>query len=166
MTNKHQICDSDERIKDTFLIASSKLQTADAVAAIILVDNTKYLMQLRDSNPNIFYPNHWGCFGGAIDLDESSPKALKRELREELELDCEQFNKFISFTFDLRKLHQRRVIRTYYEIKIDSTTLSRLVLHEGAEFAAISGTDLITEYKVAPYDAFAIWLHMSKKRFL
>ena len=38
-------------------------------------------MQLRDQKPNIFYPGHWGLFGGAIEENEDPTVALKRELR-------------------------------------------------------------------------------------
>src|SRR5262249_50094214 len=41
-------------------------------------------MQLRDSNPAIFYPDHWGCFGGAVEAGEPPAVALVRELEEEL----------------------------------------------------------------------------------
>ena len=34
----------------------------DAVAAIIVDEDGRYLMQLRDDIPRIFYPGHWGCF--------------------------------------------------------------------------------------------------------
>jgi hypothetical protein len=48
------------------LIDQSALETADASAAIIIVGNGGYLLQLRDDIPGIFYPGHWSCFGGAI----------------------------------------------------------------------------------------------------
>jgi hypothetical protein len=39
------------------------------------------------------------------------------------------------------------------------------VLHEGAAFEAIGGRDLLTQRKVTPYDAYSVWMHMSKQRF-
>jgi 8-oxo-dGTP pyrophosphatase MutT (NUDIX family) len=60
------------------------LRPAHAVAALLQLSDGRYVMQLRDSNPNIFYPDHWGCFGGAVDPGEAPAVALARELREEL----------------------------------------------------------------------------------
>lgn len=51
----------------------------------------KLLLQLRDDNPKIFYPNHWGLFGGEVEPNESASEAIKRELLEELTLsECEE----------------------------------------------------------------------------
>ena len=47
---------------DFFLGGEGSLRPANAVVAIIVVDETSYLMQLRDQKPNIFYPGHWGLF--------------------------------------------------------------------------------------------------------
>jgi hypothetical protein len=49
-----------------FLTDESPLQTGDAVAAIIVVEDGRYLLQLRDDIPRIFYPGFWGCFGGGF----------------------------------------------------------------------------------------------------
>src|SRR5262244_3716729 len=53
-------------IPANFLTDSHPLRGEDAVAAIITVEDGRYLMQLRDDKPRIFYPGHWGCFGGAV----------------------------------------------------------------------------------------------------
>ena len=56
------------------------------IAKIILYDkkNDKFLLQLRDSNPAIAYPNTWTLFGGKIEGKESPEEAVKREIAEEL----------------------------------------------------------------------------------
>ena len=43
------------------------LAPKDAVAALIVLDDGRYLMQQRDDIPGIFYPGYWGLFGGAIE---------------------------------------------------------------------------------------------------
>jgi hypothetical protein len=67
-----------------FLGSRTMLRPAHAVAALLQLSDGRYLMQLSDSNPDIFYPDHWGCFGGAVDAGEAPVVALMRELREEL----------------------------------------------------------------------------------
>jgi 8-oxo-dGTP pyrophosphatase MutT (NUDIX family) len=67
-----------------FLGSRVRLRPASAVAALLQLADGRYVMQLRDSNPGIFYPDHWGCFGGAVDAGEEPVAALVRELAEEL----------------------------------------------------------------------------------
>lgn len=45
------------------------------------------LLQQRDHTPGILYPGCWTIFGGAVEGDESFDEAIRRELREELDLD-------------------------------------------------------------------------------
>jgi len=47
----------------------------------------KYLFQLRDDKPDIPNPNCWGLFGGGIKQGEVPLEALKRELREEMNIE-------------------------------------------------------------------------------
>src|SRR5262252_4231561 len=60
------------RMPMNFLADSQPLRGEDAVAAIITVEDGRYLMQLRDDIPRIFYPGHWGCFGGAVSAGEDA----------------------------------------------------------------------------------------------
>lgn len=57
------------------------------VSKIILYDKKsgKVLLQLRENNPEIAYPNTWTLFGGRIEKSETPEDAVKRELKEELE---------------------------------------------------------------------------------
>ena len=59
-----------ERPSDFFL-SEGPLRPGDAAVALIVLDDLRYLMQLRDQKPGIFYPGHWGLFGGGIDPGES-----------------------------------------------------------------------------------------------
>jgi 8-oxo-dGTP pyrophosphatase MutT (NUDIX family) len=85
-----------------FLGSRTTLRPAHAVAALLQLSDGRYLMQLRDSNPNIFYPEHWGCFGGAVDAGEAPAAALVRELKEELAVSVvpSEVARFTEFTFD------------------------------------------------------------------
>jgi len=143
------------------------LQTGNAVAAILLAADGRYVLQLRDDVPHIWYPGHWGLFGGSVDPGESELEALHRELREELELeiDITQARLFTRFDFDLRPLGLQSCFRSYYEIAIRTAELGRVVLHEGNEVRSVAGDEALA-MKLAPYDAFALFLHHRQRRLV
>lgn len=149
----------------TFLRDPGKLRGADAVAAILLLEDGSYVLQLRDDIEGIFYPDHWGCFGGAVDRGEKPPQALRRELKEELEFDAGAFEEFTRFDFDFSRLGQKQVFRIYYEVPVTFSAYSRMVLHEGAEVRAFTGAEILAQPRVTPYDAFALFLHYRQRRF-
>ena len=139
--------------------AETDLQPSDAAAAILLDENGRYLLQHRDRLPHIFYPDHWGCFGGAVEPGESPADALRRELREELELDSEpaEYRLFTRFDFDFSPLGKGKVYRVYYEVRVAHA--SRLRLHEGQALGRFTGEEVFALTRVTPYDSFALWMH-------
>ena len=52
-------------------------------SAIIIYFKKKILLVLRSNKKNIFYPNHYGLFGGAKENNETYIKTANRELYEE-----------------------------------------------------------------------------------
>jgi 8-oxo-dGTP diphosphatase len=54
------------------------------VAMAVLYRENKFLMQLRDKNPNIVYPGYWGLFGGHMESGETPEDTVKREILEEI----------------------------------------------------------------------------------
>lgn len=55
-------------------------------AKAFIIYNKKLLLILRDNKPNIPSPNKWGLPGGAIRKNELALKAIKRELKEEINI--------------------------------------------------------------------------------
>jgi 8-oxo-dGTP diphosphatase len=56
-------------------------------AGVILIDDKgRVLLQYRDKNTS-WYPNYWGVFGGQIEEGETPEKAVRREAKEELEIE-------------------------------------------------------------------------------
>lgn len=151
----------------SFLASEGALRGEDAVAALLVLPDGRYVMQLRDPIARIFYPDHWGCFGGAIDPGESPAAALRRELEEELEFTVEEAREFTRFDFDFRMISpdQKSAFRIYYEVHVSDAAFQRFVLHEGAAFRAFTAAELLETVRMVPYDAFALWLHCRRKRF-
>jgi mutator protein MutT len=64
-------------------LVSDKNKVQEVVKAVIFKEG-KFLLQLRDNDPAIPYPNSWAFFGGGVDKGEKHKEAMKRELKEEL----------------------------------------------------------------------------------
>jgi 8-oxo-dGTP pyrophosphatase MutT (NUDIX family) len=149
-----------------FLSATTPLHGADAVAALIILDDGRYLLQQRDDIPAIWYPGHWGCFGGAVEAGEALADALRRELSEELELTPRTVDYFIRLDFDLSQLGQGRLHRTFFTVPITADEMHNLKLHEGAAMHVFAAAEIFDALRVTPYDSFALWLHHARKRLI
>jgi 8-oxo-dGTP pyrophosphatase MutT (NUDIX family) len=136
-----------------------RLSFRDAVVAVIRLEDGRYLMQLRDDKPGIFYPDHWGLFGGAVDEGEEPVEALRRELREELSLEAESVRYFTRMDFDFEQLGAAKCYRIYYEVPLASADLPALRLGEGRLMEPLHLKDILIEKRVVPYDSFAVWMH-------
>jgi 8-oxo-dGTP pyrophosphatase MutT (NUDIX family) len=134
----------------------------DAAAAIIVLDDDRYLMQLRDDKPGIFFPDHWGLFGGASEPGEDLAAALRRELLEELGYQIGPATYFTRMEFYFESLGARRAVRDYYEVRMLSSAVPNLKLGEGRALQPLSAAEILLERRVVPYDAFAIWLHFAR----
>ena len=53
----------------------------------------KYLFVLRDDKLGIPNPNCWGLLGGGINLGEEPLQALKREIKEEVNIELYEIEK-------------------------------------------------------------------------
>src|SRR5437870_5307193 len=116
---------ADRRLAPGYLQPGAKLDPADAAAALIVDETNRYLVQLRDAKPTIFFPDHWGCFGGAHDPGESDEDCLARELKEELDLDLSRLRarRFTTFTFDFGFAGGAVIHRAYYEVCVTPEVL-------------------------------------------
>lgn len=135
------------------------LRFGDAVAAIIVTDDGRYLMQLRDDKPGIFYPGHWGFFGGGVDSGEDEETALRRELFEELNFIPDKIRFFTRMNFDLHQFGFGNCYRVFYEMRITLEELDRFTLGEGSGMESIGIAALLMERRLVPYDSFALWMH-------
>ncbi len=70
------------------------LNTAAAVAALIVNENEQLLFSVRKNKPKA---GTLDLPGGFIDFDETAENALRREIREELNLDLAEIKYFASF---------------------------------------------------------------------
>jgi len=151
--------------EDGFLILKNRLTPSHAVAALIVLDDGRYLMQSRDQKQGIFYPGCWGLFGGAIDQGEDRLAALKRELMEEVGFSVKSAVYFTCFDFDFTFAGYGKLTRIFYEVPMKVSDMAKLVLREGAGMKVFTASEILSESRVVPYDAFALWLHANRQPF-
>ncbi len=153
-------------LPESFLTSRAPLTAGDAAAALLVLEDARYLLQLRDDIPPIWYPGHWGLFGGGVDPGEDAVAALRRELLEELGLDMAEARHFVRFDFDLTSMGLGRYFRTYYEVPVTFAAFERLTLREGADMRALTGDEALALPWMSPYDGFALFLHHHRARLL
>ncbi len=75
-------------------------------ASIIFInDKSHVLLFLRDDIPDIPYPNMWDVPGGHVEEDETPKQCIVREMKEEMELDLNNFHFFSAIDFPDRIEH-------------------------------------------------------------
>jgi 8-oxo-dGTP pyrophosphatase MutT (NUDIX family) len=141
-----------------------KLTAGNASAALLVLEDGRYVLQLRDDKPGIWYPGHWGCFGGATDPGEDAAATLRRELREELALEVHDAEWFTRFVFDLRAIGSTESRRDYFVVAITADALASCILGEGSAFCAFPAEVALRDLRLVPYDSFAIFLHSQRSR--
>lgn len=154
------------QMPEVFLDAYEPLKPTNAVAALLVIKQRRVIMQLRDLKSSIFYPGHWGLFGGAIDVGEDEDEALRRELQEELGFVPRELNRFARLDFDLTGFGGGKVFRAVYEVPVTEREFEAFDLNEGRACQAFDVRQVLTELLVTPYDSFAVWLYHARSRLI
>lgn len=130
--------------------------TIKAIKGIITY-KSKYLLQLRDNKKRISFPNHWGLFGGRKEKKESDIFALRREIKEETNLDIKIRKKVLSVNFEVFGLKKKRIL-IYFDCTIKN---NNIFLNEGKKFGFFSFNQL-KKLNFVPMDFVAIKSHYLK----
>jgi 8-oxo-dGTP pyrophosphatase MutT (NUDIX family) len=140
--------------------------SSDAItgaAALLVTADGRYLMQLRDSNPAIFIPDHWCLFGGSVGPGETAAAAIVRELREELEFSAPEVAFFtevlIEQPFAPPYTHQI----SFFTVPVNERDLPAMVQHEGADRRLLTASALAAEPRVAPWHLVAVLMHARRR---
>ncbi|MFO7560219.1 MAG: NUDIX hydrolase [Desulfobacterales bacterium] len=90
---------------------------------IFINDKEQVLLFLRDDIPDIPFPNMWDVPGGHLEPGESPEACIVREMREEMDLELEDFKLFSVREFD------DRIEYTFW--KKQNLDISQITLWEG-----------------------------------
>ena len=107
---------------------------------IFVNDQNQVLLFLRDDKPTIPYPNTWDVPGGHVDAGEKPEACIVREMKEEMDLTLEEFERFsvmeftdrVEYTFwkranlDIEKIYLRegQRLRWFTELEAKNTKLA------------------------------------------
>ncbi len=60
-----------------------------AVKIFLINKKNEVLLELRDNKKGIYFPGYWGLIGGGVNEGETLLDAMKREIKEEINLKAE-----------------------------------------------------------------------------
>jgi 8-oxo-dGTP diphosphatase len=101
---------------------------------IFINDEEQVLLFLRDDIPEIPFPNMWDVPGGHLEPGETPERCIVREMREEMDLQLDDFELFSIQEFD------DRIEYTFWKKK--NLDITRITLHEGQRLAWFSKEDV------------------------
>ena len=152
-------------VSDEFIHDNTVLIPKNAVAVIIFNDKGHVLLQLGDDKPGIFFPNHWGFFGGAVDQNETPEACAQREIAEEtgLSLDVSRLHQLPSVGLGF-KLNSPLIWRFFFFAEVDKNEANSLQIHEGQKGRFFEPNDCLKIPNFTPYDRFALWAFLNQNR--
>jgi len=143
---------------DGFGLANPPLEIVN-VTGILLAEDGRYLMQLRDDIPGIVFPGYWGCFGGGAEPGESLDEAFVREIQEELSITPRDYLPFTDMLY--RSPLDPALVRgkQFFLLPVTAADLARMVQCEGAGMRLFTIAQLLQEPKVIPSDIYGLLSH-------
>ncbi len=81
------------------------LKTRTQCALLLINQEGRLLLQLRDDKPTLEYPNCWGFFGGQAEDGETPEQTIIREISEELNYDLKNPEYLGNFGFEVYDQH-------------------------------------------------------------
>ncbi|MGQ0581555.1 MAG: NUDIX domain-containing protein [Reyranella sp.] len=131
----------------------------EGVAGLIFTSDARYLMQLRDDNPQIHMPNNWALFGGHVETGEDDAEALRRELMEELGLRARTIRPFLETAYEIPGTGFGPIRKAFFEVPFDASEMISLVLREGQQMRLLTYAEIRAMSNVVPWDEFAVHAH-------
>ncbi|NEO58722.1 MAG: NUDIX domain-containing protein [Okeania sp. SIO3B5] len=101
---------------------------------ILLNSNNEILLVLRDDKESIPFPNTWNLLGGILENNESPEECIRREIREEIEIELGNINFFQKYN-----IYDREHYVFWKQIDLD---LTEIQLNEGQRLAYFTKDEL------------------------
>ncbi len=111
----------------------------------------KFLFVLRDDKPNISHPNMWSLIGGGIEKGESPIKAVKREIKEEINIDIYDIKEIASKkTIISKEGIDHKVIGYLFLGKTNISDIDKIKIYEGQKVAFWSLDEILELENLVP----------------
>ena len=125
--------------------------------SVILLEEAhgRIAYQLRDSRPDISYPDHWGLFGGLLEMGETPEQCIEREMVEELGLTLDTAR--LAFV----KIHRDDFISHVFRYPAP-LNLAGALLREGQRLEFLSLTQLKRRRAVPRHRSIVEWYEAQK----
>lgn len=133
-----------------------------AAAAIIVAPRRRFLLQHRDAKPDIWFPDSWSLFGGAVERGETPGQAVLRELGEEIAFVPREIRYFTQVAWDFAAWGLGIKLRYIFEVPIADEEVDRLVLHEGQAMRLFTADEALREPRLTPYDSHALRMYIDE----
>ena len=140
-----------------------KEETNIGAHALLVTSDEKIILQQRDINPNIANSGLISMFGGTIKAADSLLEGLKRELKEELELNADHYSIEKLGTFNKTK----ELDGVNWEVNvftIKTVNLTDLKLHEGSGFVCAFPEELLKKDKLTRITRLALEKYIGAKQ--
>jgi len=124
----------------TYTPSPLNLNKRKGTSIIFVNDKKQILLLLRDDKPGIPYPNMWDIPGGHVDDGETPEQCIVREMKEEMDLNLEEFQLLsvmefidrVEYTFwkkanlDIQSinLHEGQQLKWFTEFEAKNTKLA------------------------------------------
>jgi 8-oxo-dGTP pyrophosphatase MutT (NUDIX family) len=130
----------------------------DVAAAVMVAEDGRYLLQLRDDLPHIHLPNHWALFGGGIEPGERPERTIRRELAEELGWTARAV---MPLAVSVHALPPEGLAwrMHFFVVPFRSDEMAGMALAEGAAKGLFTLAEAGALERVAPWDLCAMMLH-------
>ena len=136
----------------------------DVVAAILVDETGRYLLQLRDDFVGLPMAGHWGCFGGAIEPGETPEQAMRRELVEELAWNAREMYPLAVAAFAVWP--GTPVLRKhFFVVPFRAEEAAAMVLGEGAALGFYAIAEACALERVVPWDLLGLMAHARHRQY-
>jgi 8-oxo-dGTP diphosphatase len=119
---------------------------------VIISEDRRICLQLRDDSKNIFFPGRWGFFGGAIESGETPLDAVVREVGEEISVTFAPTRFLYLGNIELQ-LNDFNLMRYYFELKVSQLEVDSFKLNEGKAIGNFEANE-VEALDLTPYDEY------------